>query len=80
MLLFIISDRSSGYLLFYIFSKVLLQSFKQSEGLFSYRYKKERYYAADKLFYAWTIAFYRYNIAYSAFKVRDLRSKANDVS
>ena len=43
LLLFKINDRSSGSFVFSIFSKVLLQSFRQSEGLSSYKYKKDKY-------------------------------------
>ena len=59
LLLFIVSDKSSGSLLFSIFSSILLQSFKQSNGLSDYKYKKERYSAAERLFYAIFIAFYK---------------------
>jgi hypothetical protein len=50
LLLFKIKDKSSGSLVFSIFSNVLLQSFRQSEGLSSYKYKKDKYYAAERLF------------------------------
>ena len=59
LLLFKINDKSSGSWVFSIFYKVLLQSFRQSEGLLSYKYKKDKYYAAERLFSACIIAFYK---------------------
>jgi hypothetical protein len=51
---------------------------RASFGLFFYKYKNERYYAADKLLGASLRADYNAVIAYSGFRRIDLMSKLRD--
>ena len=59
--------------------RISLQSFRQSCGRSVYRYKYERYSAAERLFDECSIAFSKYGIASPPGSFNDFSNKAKDI-